>query len=212
MGLEDDIRKLSRIPAFAGIEPEALRLIAFSAETRILRAGDVLFRRDEISNDGFVVLAGSIAMDASGDGVVTARIVRPPALIGDLALLTQTRRSATAIAREPSTVLRISRLLFRRVLHEFPDSAERLRQSLAARTPSIHRRTCLRAPRKTYPRERRKSRMTRCVRLSAPVPDARHPSPVDLVEVASGAISHFACPRRACAAGLRGGLKWRPNF
>jgi CRP-like cAMP-binding protein len=133
MGLEDDVGKLARIPAFAAIEPEALRLIAFSAETRILRAGDVLFRRDEISNDGFVVLAGSIAMDASGDGAVTARIVRPPGLIGDLALLTQTRRPATAIAREPSTVLRISRLLFRRVLDEFPDSAERLRQSQAAR-------------------------------------------------------------------------------
>jgi CRP-like cAMP-binding protein len=133
MGLEDDIGKLARIPAFAVIEPEALRLIAFSAETRILRAGDVLFRRDEISNDGFVVLAGSIALDASGDGAVTARIVRPPGLIGDLALLTQTRRPATAIAREPSTVLRISRLLFRRVLHEFPDSAERLRQSQGAR-------------------------------------------------------------------------------
>jgi CRP-like cAMP-binding protein len=133
MGLEEIIGKLARIPAFAGIEPEALRLLAFSAETRILRAGDVLFRRDEISNDGFVVLAGSIAMDASGDGAVTARIVRPPALIGDLALLTQTRRPATAIAREPSTVLRISRLLFRRVLNEFPDSAERLRQSLGAR-------------------------------------------------------------------------------
>src|SRR5580700_10382931 len=87
MGLEDDIRKLARIPAFAGIETEALRLIAFSAETRILRAGDVLFRRDEASNDGFVVLAGSIAMDASGDGAATARIIRPPALIGDLALL-----------------------------------------------------------------------------------------------------------------------------
>jgi CRP-like cAMP-binding protein len=133
MGVEEIIGKLARIPAFAGIEPEALRLLAFSAETRILRAGDVLFRRDEISNDGFVVLVGSIAMDASGDGAVTARIVRPPALIGDLALLTQTRRPATAIAREPSTVLRISRLLFRRVLHEFPDSAERLRQSQGAR-------------------------------------------------------------------------------
>ena len=133
MGLEDDIGKLARIPAFAVIEPEALRLIAFSAETRILRAGDVLFRHDEISNDGYVVLAGSIAMDASGDGAVTARIVRPPGLIGDLALLTQTRRPATAIAREPSTVLRISRLLFRRVLDEFPDSAERLRQSQGAR-------------------------------------------------------------------------------
>ena len=133
MGLEDNIGLLARIPAFARIEREALRLIAFSAETRNLRAGDVLFRRDEISNDGFVLLAGSIAMDASGDGAATARIVRPPGLIGDLALLTQTRRPATAIAREPSTVLRISRLLFRRVLHEFPDSAERLRQSLRAR-------------------------------------------------------------------------------
>ncbi len=133
MGLEDDVGKLARIPAFAVIEPEALRLIAFSAETRVLRAGDVLFRRDEISNDGFVVLAGSVAMDASGDGAVTARIVRPPGLIGDLALLTQTRRPATAIAREPSTVLRISRLLFRRVLREFPHSAERLRQSQGAR-------------------------------------------------------------------------------
>jgi CRP-like cAMP-binding protein len=130
MGLEDDIGKLARNPTFAVIEPEALRLIAFSAETRILRAGDVLFRRDEISNGGFVILAGSIAMDASGDGAVTARIVRPPGLIGELALLTQTRRPATAIAREPSTVLRISRHLFHRVLREFPDSAERLRYSL----------------------------------------------------------------------------------
>ena len=77
MGLEEVIGQLARIPALAVIEPEALRLIAFSAETRILRAGDVLFRRDEISNDGFVVLTGSIAMDASGDGAATGVIDVP---------------------------------------------------------------------------------------------------------------------------------------
>jgi CRP-like cAMP-binding protein len=132
MGLEDDIGKLARNPTFSVIEPEALRLIAFSGDSLILRAGDVLFRRDEISNGGYVVLSGSIAMDASDNGAA-ARIVRPPGLIGDLALLTQTRRPATAIAREPSTVLRIPRPLFHRVLQEFPESAERLRQSLSER-------------------------------------------------------------------------------
>jgi CRP-like cAMP-binding protein len=133
MGLEDDIGVLARNPTLAALEPEALRLIAFAAETKTLRAGDVLFRRDEISNDGFVVLSGSVAIDPSGLGAATARIVRPPGLIGDIALLTQTRRPATAIAREPTSVMRISRQLFHRVLNEFPASAEKLRQALAGR-------------------------------------------------------------------------------
>ena len=133
MGLDDNIGRLACNPTFAMIEPDALRLLAFSGDTLILRAGDVLFRRDEISNCGFVVLTGSVALDTSGHGASTARIVRPPGLIGEYALLTETRRPATAIAREPSTVLRISRPLFLRILQEFPESAERLRQSLSER-------------------------------------------------------------------------------
>lgn len=133
MALEDDVAKLARNGIFAALGPEALRLLAFSAETRILRAGDVLFRRDELSNGGFALLTGSIALDPSEHGEAPARIVRPPALIGELALLTQTKRPATAIAREPSSVLRISQQLFRRILGEYPSSAERLQQSLAAR-------------------------------------------------------------------------------
>ncbi len=133
MGLEEDVGKLARNAIFAALGPDALRLLAFSADTRILRAGDILFRRDEPSNGGFVVLSGSIALDASDYGGATARIVRPPALIGELALLTQTLRPATAIAREPSSVLRISQQLFRRILSEYPTSAERLQRSLAAR-------------------------------------------------------------------------------
>jgi CRP-like cAMP-binding protein len=133
MGLEDDVAKLARNAMFATLETDALRLLAFSAETRILRAGDVLFRRDEPSNGGYVVLSGSIALDASDRGAPTARILRPPALIGELALLTPTVRPATAIAREASSVLRISRPIFHRVLSEFPASAAQLRQSLAER-------------------------------------------------------------------------------
>ena len=55
MALEDDVRDMARLPLFQDIEPDALRLLAFSAETRILRMGDVLFRKGEPSQDGFFV-------------------------------------------------------------------------------------------------------------------------------------------------------------
>ncbi|HYP58276.1 MAG TPA: cyclic nucleotide-binding domain-containing protein [Beijerinckia sp.] len=137
MGLEEDIRNLAGTPTFAELEPDARRMIAASAETRLLRAGDVLFRRNELSDGGFLVLSGSIAMDVSNHGGVAIRVVGPQTLIGDTALLTRTRRPATAIAREPTKVLHISREVFHRALQKFPVSAEHLRQSLAARLGTL---------------------------------------------------------------------------
>jgi CRP-like cAMP-binding protein len=136
--LEDDAQTLSRHPTLAALEPEALRLLAFSAETRILRAGDILFRRDDASDGGFFILSGAIALDLSSDGKPT-RILGPGTLIGDMALITKTRRPATAVAREPSSILRITRLLFHRVLDEHPRSAARLRQLLADRLRNFTR-------------------------------------------------------------------------
>jgi len=130
MALDDDVFHLTRNAAFLGFEPEALRLIAFSAEKRILRAGDVLFRRGEPADGGIAVMSGSIALTAKDDASAADRIVGPQSLVGELALITETQHAVTAIAREPSSVLKISRMLFRRVLQEFPISAEKMRETL----------------------------------------------------------------------------------
>ena len=47
--------------------------------------------------------------------------------------MTETTRGATATAREPSSVLRITRALFHRVLAEYPESAARLHAILTQR-------------------------------------------------------------------------------
>jgi hypothetical protein len=57
-------------------------------------------------------------------------------LVGELALLTETVRPATAIAAEPTTVIRISRNLFRKVLEGFPEAARLMRDRLAERARS----------------------------------------------------------------------------
>ncbi len=129
MPLQDDIRNLSRLAPFRDLEADALRLIALSAETHILRAGDVLFREGDRSDSGYIVLSGKIALTS---GKRPAVIVGPPVLLGAAALLTETERPATAQAGQPASVLQVPRDLYRRVLTAYPGSAVRVRRNVAA--------------------------------------------------------------------------------
>ncbi|WP_112661934.1 cyclic nucleotide-binding domain-containing protein [Microvirga flavescens] len=131
MALEDDIAILSQAPLFNLLDRDALRLVAFAAESRPLRAGDVLFRKDDRSDGGYVVAKGAIALDANDDGSPADFIAKPGALIGQSALFTRIARPATATAREPSTVIRVSPSLMRRVLEEFPDAAAAMQDVMA---------------------------------------------------------------------------------
>jgi CRP-like cAMP-binding protein len=131
MALEDDIAILVRAPLFELLDRDALRLVAFAAENRVLRAGDVLFRRGDRSDGGYVVSRGAIALDARDDGAPAAFIAGAGALIGQAALFARIARPATATAREPSTVIRISPSLMRRVLEEFPHAAVAMRDAMA---------------------------------------------------------------------------------
>jgi len=131
MALENDIGILTRAPLFSLLDRDALRLVAFAAENRVLRAGDVLFRKGDRSDGGYVVSRGAIDLDASDDGAPAIFTAGPGDLIGQTALFTRIPRPATATAREPSTVIRISPSLMRRVLEEFPGAASSMRDALA---------------------------------------------------------------------------------
>jgi CRP-like cAMP-binding protein len=132
MALDADVQRLAAIPLLSELDVDALRLIAFSAETRILRSGDVLFTKGEPSNGGYVVASGAVALLASDDGGPAAQTVGPGGLVGELALITETIRPATAIARQPTVVQFIARSLFHRVLREYPGDAARLRAAIEA--------------------------------------------------------------------------------
>jgi CRP-like cAMP-binding protein len=131
MALETDIATLSEAPLFNLLNRDALRLVAFAAENRVMRAGDVLFRKGDRSDGGYVVCQGAIALDARDDGSPATFVARRSALIGQSALFTRIERTATATAIEPSTVIRVSPSLMRRVLEEFPDSAAAMRALMA---------------------------------------------------------------------------------
>ena len=138
MALDDDIRLFSQIPLFRLLEPEALRLLAFSAETKLLRAGDVLVRLPQGFEGGHLLVKGSLAIFDNPDQIGAAKqIARAPALVGELSLIAATDFVGSIVAREPSTILRISRGVFHRVLQEYPGSAAAIRDALLDRLKSI---------------------------------------------------------------------------
>jgi CRP-like cAMP-binding protein len=134
MTIEDDIAFLERVPTFAQLGFSALQIVAIGSETKHLEDGEVLFRAGETADAGYVIQQGSLRLTRHdvkrSDPSVT---LGPGALVGELALVTETLRPATAVAIEPTTVMRISRTLFRRVLEGFPDAARLMRDRMAER-------------------------------------------------------------------------------
>src|SRR5262249_6159919 len=87
---------------------------------------------------GYVIQHGSLTLTTGDPRSDQAMRFGPGTLIGELALLTETVCSATAVATEPTTVIRISRNLFRKVLEGFPEAARLMRERLAARVSQSH--------------------------------------------------------------------------
>jgi CRP-like cAMP-binding protein len=131
MALEDDIAILASAPLFSLLDRDALRLVAFASETRSHEAGDVLFRKGDGSDGGYVVRSGAIALETGEDGAPADFVAGPGALVGKAALFTRIRRPATATAREPSVTIRVTPGLMRRVLEEFPDAAAAIHDAMA---------------------------------------------------------------------------------
>lgn len=135
MALNDEIAILSALPALGGFEQGALRRVALSAQTRIMRAGEELFRRGDAAEGAYVVMSGDIALlDTAGGAVAVARAGD---MLGEIALLVETEWPHTAVADSPAVVMRVSRALMRRILGEFPASAATFRAVLAERLAAL---------------------------------------------------------------------------
>lgn len=134
MSIEDDVALLERVPTLRLLGADALRMLAIGSEQRNVARGDALFSAGDDADAGFVVQRGAFRVE---DGAGAETIAGPSALIGELALITAMRRPSTATAIEHSSVIRIARSLFQRVLESDPAAARRLRDEFANRTSQM---------------------------------------------------------------------------
>lgn len=132
MTIEDDIAFLERVPSLRLLGRDALRILAIGSESRYVHEGTTLFGEGDEADGAFVVQEGSFDLVSERVGVPPA-VAGPGTIIGEIALLAEGRRPFAAIARESSTVVRITRQLFMKMLEGYPDAAVRMRDALAKR-------------------------------------------------------------------------------
>jgi CRP-like cAMP-binding protein len=133
MSIEDDVALLEQVPTLRLLGNTALRMLAIGSEQRDFAGGDQLFNAGDEADAGYVVQRGAFRVEDGGAEIIAG----PGALIGELALIVSMRRPSSAVAIEHSSVIRVARSLFQRVLESDPAAARRLRDELATRTSQL---------------------------------------------------------------------------
>lgn len=136
MPLSHDIERLRRLPVFACLDAEALKLVAFSAETRRLPAGHVLFRRGEVAEGAVLLVMGTLALDEEHEDCLSVRWVQAGTLLNEAALFAPGIQTVTAMADDACTVVSVPHALMNRVLDVYPENAVPLRRYWAGRLGS----------------------------------------------------------------------------
>lgn len=108
MLLKDEVELLRKVPYFSRVDPCKLKLLAFASQRICYQPGEVLFRQGETSDAAFVVLDGSVQITPTQDAHDVG-CIGSSEMLGEMCLLSDQPRAATATAKTVVEVLRIGR-------------------------------------------------------------------------------------------------------
>jgi CRP-like cAMP-binding protein len=137
--MEDRLPFLRTVPLFQGLPDEALRRVDASLQTRTFVKGDRLFFENDPGHTMYVLREGYIKISKiSADGrEKTLAILRPPDFFGEMAILNNETRSATAEAMGEVTVYVMYRDDFMPLLQAHPEMAFNMIYTLSNRLREI---------------------------------------------------------------------------
>ncbi|HEY3019891.1 MAG TPA: cyclic nucleotide-binding domain-containing protein [Solirubrobacteraceae bacterium] len=126
---------LGRTPPFSRLDRADLAGLASLTVPRRYAAGEVIFREGDLGDTCFVLRTGSVRVTRThSDGrTIALAQLRPPALLGEMAMLGSARRSATVEAVEDTSALAVLAGDMRRLLMSRPVIAMAMLDELAAR-------------------------------------------------------------------------------
>lgn len=131
---------LRNVPVLAGLSDELLDRLSGQVNEVPVRAGEWIMHEGEAAESVFIVSSGRVEVVAEGPPETLIRVLRRGDVLGELALLRDSTRSASARARRDTELLELDRAAFEALILDAPRFALGLTRAMgaqlaASRTP-----------------------------------------------------------------------------
>ncbi|MGI9536993.1 MAG: cyclic nucleotide-binding domain-containing protein [Desulfocapsaceae bacterium] len=132
-GFEQDLDHLRKVPLFQGLDYECLKLIAMLCRQIDIIEGDRLMVQGEDDGCAYYLVTGNLQIFHRQDDVdYPLKTLKPGQFVGGLGLMGKTIRLFTVQATEKSTLLRLHRDNFQKVMEQFAGNMTRIAANLAS--------------------------------------------------------------------------------
>jgi CRP-like cAMP-binding protein len=128
---QQNLEILRQVRFFAGLPPEALKLLAYLCKRETFRPGDLLFTQGEDDGQAFFLVSGNARLLRETNGRQHAmRVFEAGTFLGGISLLGSLRRLFSLAAVTDVVCLVLTREKFSRVLEQFPDMMPKVLKGL----------------------------------------------------------------------------------
>lgn len=124
LALDDQVAALARSGLYRDVEPQQLRLLAFSAAERVAATGETVARAGDAAAPAFLVTAGALTQGQRRHG--------PGALVNGGGALSARPLAHDLVAAVPTRLLAIDRALVARLIREYPAMGRAMMRTLGA--------------------------------------------------------------------------------
>ncbi len=131
--LDPKIGLLQNLPTFQGFSENQLDLIVTVSAKSFFEAGDNLITKDEFGDTAYLILTGTAKCPGFPGQPPSSYQAGPGALVGEMAMLTETAHSFTVQANERLRAMSIRRDALRQVMLRDPLIAQQISDNLLAR-------------------------------------------------------------------------------
>jgi CRP-like cAMP-binding protein len=124
------VELIKQVPLFAHLSKRQLEQVAQIADEIDLRKGKEMTRQGERGREFFVLLEGDASVTQDSRRINT---LRPGDFFGEIALVSDSPRTATVTATSPVRALVVTDRSFKRLLRDSPEIQARVLSALAER-------------------------------------------------------------------------------